>query len=132
MDRMEEKYDALAGQFSTLAQTVTVIAREQGHQDQLASERHDNLKEKLAGVSAMLSGFMARVEGMIDGSIQTAQSRQGAELVADYQRWRARVDDTLDQQAVLNGQVRLLGRIAVLLASTNVLALFAAIYAVVK
>lgn len=132
MDRIEQRQDSIEQEVRSLATTVGRVEQNQVHATELNKLRFDALDAGIKAVSATLSDFMRRIEGVITGEIETQQSRTGRELVADYQTWRKGVDEALDQQAVLNGQVRLLGRLAVLLASSQVLAIAAAIYALLK
>ena len=115
MDRMELKHEDLAKDVATLTATVGQVVLNQKHAEELNELRFKSLDTAVGQIGSDLKGFMARIEGMVDGTIQTAQSRQAAETLADYFKWRKEVDDERDAQKVMNGQVRLIGRIAILL-----------------
>lgn len=132
MDRMEEKYDDLAREVASLTGTVARVESNQTHAEKLNELRFNALDTALSTVSGKLDGFMTRVESIITGEVETAQSKQGAALVADYQRWRADVEERLDKHDTFETQGRLLGRIAVLLFTSNVIAFVAALAALMK
>lgn len=119
---LSRRMDALEKNHNSLAGTVQLIEQNQRHAEELNKMRFDSLETAVKGVGTDLKGFMARIEGMISGEIDTAQSREGRAILADYKKWREEVDTTLDQ-------VRFLGRLSVLLVSSNVLAIVAAIVA---
>lgn len=128
MDRIEKRQDSVEDSVRTLTATVTRVAQNQNHAEELSKLRFNALDVAVSGLTAQLGAFITRIEGVITGEIQTAQSRSGAELVADYKRWRASVEERFDAQAVMNGQVKLLGRIAWALLTTNILSIAAAVW----
>ena len=132
MDRMEEKHDDLAREVQGLTATVARVELNQKHAEELNTLRFTALDTAISSVSGKLDGFMARVEGIVSGEIETAQSRTGAGLVEDYREWRAEVDGRLDKYEKFETQGRLLGRIAVLLVTSNVIAFVAAFAAIVR
>lgn len=132
MDRMEEKHDDLAREVQGLTATVARVELNQKHAEELNTLRFTALDTALGSLSGKLDAFMGRVEGIVSGEIETAQSRTGAELVDDYRKWRDEVDDRLDTHDKFETQGRLLGRIAVLLVTSNLIAFVAAIAAVVR
>lgn len=132
MDRMEEKYDDLAREVASLTGTVARVEQNQTHAAELNQLRFNALDTAISGVGGKLDSFMARVEGIITGEVETAQSKQGAALVADYQKWRAGVEERLDRHDTFETQGRLLGRIAVLLFTSNIIAFVAALAALLK
>lgn len=115
MEKIEGRYEELAGQVTSLASTVARVEQNQEHATELNKLRFDSLDSGLKLLQTDLKGFMARIEGVITGEISTAQTRAGQELVADYQKWRAEVDEDRDAQAIRNGRMDLIGRLAVLL-----------------
>ena len=115
LSRLEAKYDDLAKQVEGAVHTIARVEQNQTHAEELNKLRFSSLDTAVGGLSMDLKGFMARIDGIMSGEVQTQQTRQSAELVADYQAWRKEVDADRDQQAVLNGQMKLLGRIAILL-----------------
>lgn len=93
MERLEEKYDGIAGAVGKLEGAVAVIQHEQESAAQLAKERHGNLEARLTTVSAQLTGFMARIEGLLTGEVQMPQQR---EALARWEKWRDGTDTRLD------------------------------------
>ena len=129
---LSRRIERLEHNYGELAATVSRVEITLQHGDELNRLRFASLEgainstgKDIAKVSTDLEGFMARIEGLISGEIQTSATRQGAELVADYQKWRREVDNDRSRLA-------LIGRIAVLLVTSNVLAWAAAIYAVTR
>lgn len=115
MDRMEQRHETLEVEVRTLASTVSRVEMNQNHAVELNKLRFDALDTGLKSIGGQLTDFTKRMEGILSGEVETAQGRQGAALVADYVEWRKAVDRDRDAQAVINGQMRLLGRLAVLL-----------------
>jgi len=148
MDRMEQKHEDLAREVGVLSSTVARVEQNQTHAAELNKLRFDSLDTGIGGVKDTLDRFMGRVEGIITGEIQTAQTKTGQELVADYVKWRketderlsrtsspewrGQIEERLDAQDVRNGKLDLLGRMVVILVGGNALAIFAAIYAALK
>jgi hypothetical protein len=79
IERLEHKYDEVA-------LVVARVEANQQHAEELNRERFEGVKQAIHVNSAKLDAFIARVEGMISGEVQTTATRQGAELVAEYQR----------------------------------------------
>lgn len=132
MDRMEEKHDDLAREVAGLTTTVGRVELNQKHAEELNTLRFSALDTAVRTIDTKLEQFMARIEGIITGEIQTAQSKQGAEILGEYQVWRTSVEARLDKHDTFETQGRLLGRIAVLLFTSNVIAFIAALAALVK
>ena len=132
MDRLEANHESLTREVSSLAGTIARVEQNQNHAEELNKLRFTSLDTAVGSLTADLKGFMARIESLISGEADTAQTREGRERYADYTKWRGEVDDALEKQAVLTGRLDLLGRLAVIVISTNVLAIAAAIYAVVN
>jgi hypothetical protein len=132
MDRMEEKHDDLASEVRGLTATVARVELNQGHAEEVNRLRFGALDTAINGVGTKLEAFMGRIEGIITGEIQTAQSKTGTEMVEDYRKWRTDVEQRLDNHDKFETQGRLLGRIAVLLVTSNVIAIVAAIAAIVR
>jgi hypothetical protein len=99
MDRMEQNHESLSREFTLLAGTVSRMEQNQVHAEELNKLRFNSLDTSVHGVSVDLKGFMARIEGMISGEIETAQGRQGRELVDDYRRWREEISEQVDRNA---------------------------------
>ena len=129
MDRMETKYDDLATEVGSLKATITRVEVNQKHAEELNTLRFSALDTAVGTVGTKLDAFMERIDKLITGETQTAQSKQ---MLDDYQRWREDVDTRLDRHDTFETQGRLLGRIAVLLVTSNVIAIIAAIAALAK
>lgn len=147
MDRMEQNHEQLAKEVAGLAGTISRVEINQKHAEELNVLRFTALDTAVKSVEATLGTAVRSLEGTLGrfmdriNSIITGETRlpQNDALMQDYRDWRADVDEKLEasqakleEQAVLNGQVRLLGRLAVLLVSGNVLAIIAAVAAVLK
>lgn len=135
MDQMERNHADLAKEVNSLAGTVALVVANQNHAAELNKLRFDALDTSVKASADKLGSFIDRVNGIISGEVKLPANEA---RIADWNQWRGNVDDKmeksegkLDEQAVLNGQVRLLGRLAVLLVTSNILALAAAIYSVV-
>ena len=108
-----------------MSAAVARLSQNQDHATELSKLRFDALETGMRGIGSQLAEFIKRVEGMVTGEVQTEQMRQGQALVTDYRKWRDEVDED-------RAKLALLGRLAILLVSSNVLAIAAAIYALVK
>ena len=128
LSRLEAKYDDLAKQVEGAVHTIARVEDNQKHAEELNKLRFGALDTAVSTLTTDLKGFMGRIEGIISGDVQTAQSRQGAELVADYQRWRAATDTRLDAQDVRNGQLNLIGKVVWGLVGGNIVAIVGFIY----
>lgn len=127
MDRLEEKHDELARHVAGLTGTVARIELNQGHAAELNKLRFDALDTGLVAVNSKLDAFMARIESIITGETVPATARQGQELVAEYQRWRATVEERFDKHDADQTQTRLTiarwgGGLAVLAITVNIAA----------
>ena len=125
IDRIESRLDAQEVEFRSMSAAVARLSQNQDHATELSKLRFDALETGQRAIGAQLTSFMQRVEGLISGEVQTEQTRQGREMVDDYQRWRRDVDGD-------RAKVALLGRLGVLLISTNVIAIVVAIGAAVS
>lgn len=131
MDAMEKKHEELAKEVASLAGTVARVEQNQVHAAELNKLRFDALDLSIGNVGATLERFMGRINAIVAGEVKMPQAEEGERLVADYQAWRKEVDTDREEQAVLNGQVRLLGKLAVILVTSQVLAIVAALYGLV-
>lgn len=129
MDRMEENHANLAREVGTLAGTVARVELNQKHAEELNKLRFDALDTAIKAIDGTLERFMGRINAIVTGEVKLPQAAQGERMVAEYLEWRKGVDTRLDNQDVLNGQVKLLGRLALLLVPSNLIAVAAAIYA---
>lgn len=122
MERIEARQDEQAREQADLKSAVARVEQSIVHQNQLYERDFKSLNESVGRMGSVLDKFMARMEGLIDGSIETTQTRQGRELVEDYQDWRREVDAD-------RTRIHFLGRVVTFLLTTNVLALAAGLYA---
>lgn len=124
---MEKKHDELAKEVVSLTKIVNRVEQNQEHATELNKLRFDALDLGVKSVSGQLTDFIRRIDGVLTGEIETTQTRAGREVIEDYKEWRGEVDHRLDDQDVLNGQVRLLGRLAVILIGSNALTIIGAV-----
>jgi transcriptional regulator with XRE-family HTH domain len=148
MDRMEQKHEDLAREVGVLSSTVARVEQNQTHAAELNKLRFDSLDTGIGSVKDTLDRFMGRVEGIITGEIQTAQTKTGQEMVADYVKWRKETDERLSRTSTpewrdevekrldsfdkFETQGRLLGRITVILLGGNAIAIIGVIAALLK
>lgn len=111
MDRMEVRHDDLAKDVSAITSTVSQVVQNQNHAEELNELRFKSLDTAVGQLTADLKGFMARIEGIMTGEVQTAATRQGAEMVEEYKEWRASTDKRL---AIIEDVPTLLARVDVL------------------
>lgn len=97
MDNMEENHRVLSKEVGQLTGTVGRVELNQKHAEELTKLRFDSLDTSITSQSGKLDAFIQRIEGIITGEVQTAQGKQGVELVADYQKWRATVEERFDR-----------------------------------
>lgn len=110
---------------NALTSTVARVEINQTHAEELNKLRFGALDTSVSNLGTDLKAFMARIEGMISGEVETVQSREGREIVADYQRWRATIDAHVTR-------VTFLGRIAVIVLGGQALLILASLAAIVK
>lgn len=104
MDRMEQKHEDLAKEVASLSSVVSRVEANQEHARELNTLRFDALDTGLKSLSGQLGDFMRRIEGLISGEVETSATRQGRELVLDYQKWRGEVDGFMDEQKIRNAR----------------------------
>lgn len=137
MDRMERRQDSTDVKVTDLAGVVARVEVNQNHAIELNQLRFtalDNglralasdVSQKLQGLTDELSGFMKRINGLVSGEQTTAQ---GQRMLAEYEKFKGDTEEFINAQSVLNGQVKLLGRLAVILVGSNVLGLLVAVVA---
>jgi hypothetical protein len=93
MDRIEARHETLEAEVRTLAATVARVEVNQINAAELNKLRFDALDTGLKSVGAQLGDFIRRIEGLITGEVQTAQTREAAQMVADYEKWRDGIDE---------------------------------------
>lgn len=134
---MEQRQDNIETEVRTLSATVARVEQNQAHATELNRLRFDALDTGLKSLAGQLDGFMKRVDGILTGEVETAQSKAGRELVIDYTQWRKSVDERLtdlkDRQdtskARADGRFEAIswGRAVILLAFATVPAIIALI-----
>lgn len=129
MDRMEQNHEQLVKEVAGLTSTIARVELNQTHAEELNKLRFGALDVSVSNLGTKLDAFMARINALISGEVRLPQNDA---LMKDWRDWRADTEGRLDEQAVLNGQVRLLGRLAVLLVSGNVVALVVGVAAILK
>lgn len=93
MDKIEARQDDQARGMQSLSSTVERIELNQMHATELNKLRFDALEGGVKTLDSNLSRFMARIEGILDGSIPTLSSKQGQAIVDDFTKWRGIVDE---------------------------------------
>jgi hypothetical protein len=136
LEKVELNHESLAKEVAGLTSTVNQVELNQRHAEELNKLRFGSLDQaiitlrgEVAAVGGDLKGFMSRIEGLITGETELPQQRA---LMADWSSWRKDVDEDREGQRVLNGQMKLLGRLAVLLVTSNVLTVVGAAYALLS
>lgn len=92
MDRMEQNHEALVRDVASLSGIVARVEQNQQHMEEMNALRFKSLDTAVGQVGTDLKTFMTRIESIIDGTVQTAETRRGAELVADFTAWRKETD----------------------------------------
>lgn len=110
LDRLEINHEQLAKDVSTLSGTIQRVEQNQTHLEELNRLRFNALDTSVGTLTSKLDNFIARVEGLITGEVQTPQMRSGEELVADYRRWRESVDKSINELVDHQGQQELLAK----------------------
>jgi hypothetical protein len=96
MDRMEQRQDSMESTLASLSGTVARVESNQNHAEELNKLRFDGMKTSIDTLTGTVGAFIARIEGIIDGSVQTNQTRQGAEVMAAYLKFVERTNARLD------------------------------------
>lgn len=96
VDRLERNLEELSRDFAQLTGTVNRVEANQNHAEELNKLRFTALDTSVSSLSTDLKGFMARVEALITGEADTAASREGRALVADYHAWRREIQEQVD------------------------------------
>ncbi len=136
MDRMEIAHESLAREVAVMTTTIARVELNQSHAEELHKLRYEATTAAVSGVETELkqhgdrvTTFIDRIEKVISGETSTPQARQGEALVKDYQSWRETVEARFDAAETLATQVRLLGRLAMLLVGGSVITTAVAVYA---
>ena len=113
---METKHEELAREVAVQGQTLARVELNQKHAEDMNKVQFGALDTGLKLVNSTLDAFIKRIDGIISGEIETAQTRQGTQMVADYMKWRGEiskaVDDIKDEQAI--AKARTSGRVDIL------------------
>ncbi len=128
MERIEANHEALVKEVAALTSTVTRMELNQSHAAELNALRFSAIDTSIKSMSDVLDRFIVRINGIIAGEISTPQTKIGEAMVAEYQSFRKETIDFMDSQAVLNGQVKLIARLAVIIVGGNALTIAAVIY----
>ena len=128
MDRMEAAHEILAREVSGLTTTIGRVELNQQHAEELNKLRFDAGSEAQKQLSTKLDVFIDRIEKIINGEVDTAQARQGQQMVADYLQWRKDVDADRDEAANVHTQLKLLGRIGIIIMSGSTITTLAALF----
>lgn len=126
---MEARQDEQAKQIGSLAATIDRVEENQRHAEELNKLRFAALDTSVSTLTADLKGFMSRIESLITGETQTTQQRQ---LFEEHNRWRASVEERLEESGELSTQVRLLGRVAVFVTGGSLIGVLAAVVALYR
>src|SRR5689334_7250190 len=113
MDRMEARQDTAETALNNLSATVLRVEHNQTTSDKLNELRFAALQTKVDTVGATLNEFIKRIDGIISGEIETAQTRQGSQIMADYLAWRAKTDARIEavEDASVEAKARNAGRL---------------------
>jgi seryl-tRNA synthetase len=135
MDRMEVSHEALAREVAGLTTTIGRVELNQNHAEELNKLRFDSVNQSIVQVEGKLdkhassfNAFIERIEGIIDGTIQTGQTREGQKVLAEYELWRGTVETRLDEASTLAIQLRFLSRIIVVLTGGSLVATATAVF----
>lgn len=96
MDRMEIKHEDLAKDVAVITATVGQVVLNQKHAEDINELRFKSLDTAVGQIGSDLKTFITRIEGMIDGTVETNQARQAAQVMADYMKWRGETDKRLN------------------------------------
>jgi len=145
MERMEARQDTIEGKVNDLAAIVTRVELNQQHATELATLRFNAVDTAVHTIDATLERFMGRINAIVAGEVKLPQAVQSEEIVKDFiawrktvderisqtprSEWREQVEDRLDKQDIRNGRLDLLGKLAVMLLGSNLLAIIGAIAA---
>ena len=147
MDNIERRQNDIETEVRTLALTVGRVEQNQNHAAELNKLRFDAIDTGVKTLTTDLTGFMARIDGIITGEVETAQTKQAAAMVADYVKWRGEVDrrlaalytedekerieERLERHDRFETEGRLIARLVVVTFGGNVLAVAAALWALI-
>ncbi len=96
LDRIEQRQDDMERAIHALESTVGRVEQNQAHAEELNRLRFNSLDTAVLTLSTDLKGFMARIEAMISGEVETSATRQGRQLVEDYKAWRREISMQVD------------------------------------
>jgi hypothetical protein len=132
MDRLETAHEALVVQVSGLSTTIARVEQNQTHSEELEKLRWDALNLSLNQMDARvqrqterLTAFIERIDKILSGEIITARS---SEMLAEYKEWHDSVEERFGEANTLAVQVKLLGRLAMLLVGGSIITTTVAVY----
>jgi hypothetical protein len=129
MDRIETRHETLEGEVRALTNTVGRLEQNQLHGQELARLRFDAIDVGVRTNNAMLTDFIHKLDGIVTGDVKTYAAR---ELDTDWTVWRSAVDKDRQNATEFITQGRFLGRLVLIVLSTNILALAAGLYALTQ
>lgn len=92
MDRMESRQDSMETALHAQSAVIARVELNQTHSEELNKLRFSAIDTSIANLTGTVGAFITRIEGIITGEVETAQSKQGRDMVADYLSWRTKVD----------------------------------------
>lgn len=135
MDRMERRQEQADTKVTDLGTVVARVEANQAHAIELNQLRFNALDNGMKAVSSEVAlmrtdfaGFVNRVNALISGEASTTQGRK---MLEEYEDFKRDTERRLAKHDTFETQGRLLGRIAVILVSTQVVSIVVAIGAAV-
>lgn len=129
MERVERRQDTIEGKVTELAAVVGRVEANQSHLIELNQLRFSSLDSGLKSLATNFEAFASRINSLISGESTT---QQGARLMAEYEAFRSTTLARLEEHDKFETQGRLLARLAVILVSTNVIAIVVSVAAAVS
>ena len=126
---MENRHEDLASQVRNLAASVQRVEQGLDHAEKLNELRFNAQTQAVGALDSKLTLFVNRIEGIIEGTIETAQTRQGKQMMEDYFAWRKATDLSIDslQAEQLRSSARSAGISSVLTGTRGVILLVCSI-----
>lgn len=132
MDKLESNHDSLRQEVSGLKSTVERVELNQKHAEEVNALHFAALNTGLTTMSGKFDAFVTRIDGIIAGEIQTAQSQQGQKILAEYLEWRKSVELEMEESRDFRTQTKTIGNIIKLLVAGNTIAIIAGVAAILK
>lgn len=100
MDRMENRHEDLALQVRTVAADIASVKLQAEHVEKLNELRFTSLDKGIHAVESKVDAFIARIEGLISGDVQTPQGKlmmdQYKQFVSDTQSTQQRLVERIE------------------------------------